>query len=197
MNQTSLLTCPGVQGYLTTIKKCEKKSRDPTSLSYLIDRDLSQSACIRIGNVFEDILNVFLEHHLTGRFVRMNVKKNVKGERQKDILFIDEASKRVIYAELKANINLDTQKSKSTVDSVLKVIESYEADGYSVQGYLVSLRYLSVRDVPPTIAKKYTNVTLFGINDFITTVLQVEPMEELRSYETYSACLTKIADYIE
>jgi hypothetical protein len=193
----SILQSSAVQSYLKKIKRCEKKSRDPSSLSYLIDRDLSQSACIRIGNVIEDILNLFLAHHLEGTYERRNIQKNTKGERQKDILFINDETNHVIYAELKANINLDTQKSKATVQSLLKVIEDYTSQEMNIQAYLVSLRYLHTDDIPSSVAKKYKDVQLIGLSDFITEVLNVEPFRELQSYETYSEFLSKIADYIE
>lgn len=194
---SSILRLSSVQEYLKSIKKCEKKARDPTSLSYLIDRDLSQSACIRIGNVIEDILNIFLEYHLNNYYLRKNLKKNVKGDRQKDILFIDEESKHAIYAEIKANINLDTQKVKATVDSIKKVINSYEENGYSIQPYLITLRYLNTSDIPSAIAKKYQEIQLIGINDFMTDILHVEPLNELKSYESYSKFLETVASYIE
>lgn len=194
---TSILRLSGVQNYLKSIKKCEKKARDPSSLSYLIDRDLSQSACIRIGTVVEDILNIFLEYHLNNYYLRKNLKKNVKGERQKDILFIDEESKHVIYAEVKANINLDTQKLKATVESIQKVQNTYEEKGYSIQAYLITLRYLNTNDIPPSVVKKYQGVQLIGINDFMTDILRAEPLNELKSYESYSKFLDTVAGYIE
>lgn len=188
-----MLRSTNIQKYLATIKRCDKKERDPTSLSYLIPRTISQSACIRLGNVLEDVLNLYLEERLEG-YTRNNQQKNTKGERQKDILF--QKDKVVLYGEIKANINLDTQKSKATVESIQKVHQEYISAGCVPTSYLVCLRYLRTADVPPTIAKKYTGVRLIGLSDFLTDVLHHVP-DELASYETYSEVLGTLVDCIE
>lgn len=188
-----MLRSTNIQKYLATIKRCDKKERDPTSLSYLIPRTISQSACIRLGNVLEDVLNLYLEERLEG-YTRNTSQKNAKGERQKDILF--QKDKIVLYGEIKANINLDTQKSKATIESIQKVHNEYLAAGLTPTSYLVCLRYLRTADVPAVIAKKYTGIRLVGISDFLTEVLEEVP-EELASYEAYSEALGTLVDCIE
>lgn len=200
--ERSLLTMEDVKEFIGKIKKCEKKGRDPTSLSSLVKHDISQSAAIRLGNVLEEIFNIAISRFLTEKFVRSNLKKNTKGERQKDVLMINEETKEVIYAEIKANINLDTQKAPATVKSTIDVVKDYEAKGYTVTGYVIALRYLSTGEVPKTLAKKFSmfddhaNVQLIGIKDFLAKVLD-EPIVELSSYENYSEFLTTLATALE
>lgn len=194
----SVMRVSKVREYMKTIKMCNKKERDPTSLSFLISsRSISQSACIRLGNVIEDILNIYLEYHLNNFFKRKNIVKNKKGERQKDLFFVDEESKHIIYGELKANINLDTQKSKSTSESIQQLVRKFDEDGYSHQAYLISLRYLRTADIPGNLAKRYKDVRLIGLTDFIEDILKTDPPSEFQSYENYSSFLTTLVDAIE
>lgn len=198
----SLMSSKTLKTYLGTIKTCEKKGRDPTSLSFLVKRDISQSAAIRLGVVLEEVFNIIISEYFQEKYTRSNLQRNVKGERQKDLLMINEESKSIIYAELKANINLDTQKAPATVASTIKVVDDYEKKGYAVRGYVLSLRYLKTADIPKTLAKKYQkfdehpNVKLIGIQDFMKTVLD-KPIKELKNEEEYSEFLTTIMSYIE
>lgn len=198
----SLLALDEVKAYVSKIKTCKKKGRDSTSLSSLVNHDISQSAAIRLGNVLEEIFNIAISKFLTEKFVRSNLKKNEKGERQKDVLMINEDTKHVIYAEIKANINLDTQKAPATVKSTIDVVKAFESKGYSVDGYVIALRYLSTKDVPATLAKKYApftsheNIELIGIRDFLVKSMD-EPISELSSYEKYSEFLTTLAKSLE
>lgn len=198
----SLLALDEVKAYVSKIKTCKKKGRDSTSLSSLVNHDISQSAAIRLGNVLEEIFNIAISKFLTEKFVRSNLKKNEKGERQKDVLMINEETKHVIYAEIKANINLDTQKAPATVKSTIDVVKAFETKEYSVDGYVISLRYLSTKDVPAVLAKKYApftsheNIKLIGIRDFLVKIMD-EPISELSSYEKYSEFLTTLAKSLE
>lgn len=198
----SMMTSSKLTEFLNTIKTCPKKGRDPSSLSFLVKRDISQSAAIRLGVVLEEVFNIVISEYFQERFTRSNLKRNVKGERQKDLLMINETDKSIIYAELKANINLDTQKAPATVASTIKVVQDYEAGGYTIQGYVLSLRYLKTSDIPKNLVKKYQafdahpNIKLIGIQDFMRTVLD-EPITELQSEASYSEFLTALTGYIE
>ena len=45
-----------------------------------------------------------------------NIKeKNTKGKKETDHLFMDVNNKIIYYAEIKSNLNLDTEKSNETV----------------------------------------------------------------------------------
>lgn len=198
----SLMETQSLVQYLNTIKTCEKKGRDPTSLSFLVKRDISQSAAIRLGVVLEETFNIVISEYLQEKYTRSNLLRNVKGERQKDLLMINEGTKEIIYAEVKANIHLDTQKAPATVHSTIQVVQEYEARGYSVTGYVLSLRYLNTESIPKVLAKKYQkfneypNIRLIGIQDFMATIVD-EPIAEIQNEEAYSEFLTRIVDFIE
>lgn len=95
------------------VKECKSnKKKDINSLSYLLDTIISQSDCIKLGIGCERILCDFIlsnAQHLS------NIKPiNKKGSKERNHLFIDTKNKIIFYAELKGNINLDTEKSIET-----------------------------------------------------------------------------------
>ena len=105
--------------YIKTSKSNKKK--DINSLSYLIIRELSQSDCIKLGNGLEKI---FYDIVLTYTKLKDIKPKNKKGKKEKDHLFCDETNKIIYYAEFKSNINLDTEKSKSTYQKCLNIVST-------------------------------------------------------------------------
>lgn len=197
IHEITISNTPRVKQYIATIKTCGKKTRDTTSLSFLVKHDMSQSACIRLGNELEEILNLFIQALIQKTYARSGDKKNTRGKRQKDILFLNETDKIAIYAELKSNINLDTEKYKATVQKVQAVEKELEEKGYVVKAYLVSLRYLETMDIPRTSAQKYKDVKLVGLRDFIEMIIPVERIKELASYDEYSTFLDKLALQLE
>ena len=109
------------------IKNCKSNvKKDFNSLSYLVDKSLSQSDCIKLGiaveKVFSDMILKYT--HL------VNIKpKNIKDKKEKDHLFMDVENKTIYYSELKANINLDTEKSKSTYKKCFSIVEELKLSG--------------------------------------------------------------------
>ena len=151
------------------IKKCSSnKERDVNSLSYLINRDMSQSECIKLGLGVESLL----QDLVIGYGNLMNIKpKNKKGVKERDHLFKDEAKKIIYYAELKANINLDTEKCKSTYLKCLHIAgelqEKYPE--YEIKWCLLGYRYTDFTKIPTNIQNKYSSIkeNVFGINQYL------------------------------
>lgn len=154
------------------IKNCyDNKKRDPLSLSYLIDRTLSQSNCIKLGNgiekIFQDIIMKYTKF--------TNIKpKNLKGKREKDHLFQNSKDKIIYYSELKSNINLDTEKSKSTCEKCIEIVEELKLQypTYKIKWCLLSYRYKHNDEIPNNIRRKYTKIqnNLLGINQYLELV---------------------------
>jgi hypothetical protein len=156
--------------YIRTVKSNKKK--DINSLSYLVDMQISQSDCIKLGIGLEKILtDIILKYTLLS-----NIKeKDQKGAKQKDHLFADHENKIIYYAELKANINLDTEKSKSTCDKCLAIADELakEFPHYTIKWCLLGYRYITTSDVPITLKNKYTahiSDHLYGINDYFKSL---------------------------
>lgn len=175
------------------IKNCKSnKKKDFNSLSYLIDKNLSQSDCIKLGIGMEKFL---VDLILTYTNDLKNIKeKNIKGIKEKDHLFIDEKNKIIYYSELKSNINLDTEKSKTTSNKCLEIVkdlvEKYK--NYQIKWCLLGLRYLDYNEIPKVIRGKYTNIkeNLYGINQYLNML----SISISFTKEEYKKLLNKISD---
>lgn len=164
------------------IKNCKSnKNKDIHSLSSLIDIPLSQSDCIKIGNGVEKVL---IDIILAKNKELKNIKaKNKKGEKETDHLFIDEKNKVIYYAELKSNLNLDTEKCKSTSQKCINILEDLKTKypEYDCKMFLVGLRYFSKDNISKIINNKYTSISqhLVGINDYLSNLnIDCLPNEE-------------------
>ena len=92
------------------VQNCQPNGKkDVSSLSYLIDQQMSQTSCIKTGFGVEKVFNDYI---LSITNLTSIKPKNSKGKKEKDHLYIDEVKKIIYYAEIKANLNLDTEKSK-------------------------------------------------------------------------------------
>jgi hypothetical protein len=151
------------------VQKCvSNKKKDIHSLSYLITYNLSQSDCIKIGigleNVLRDLI-LCLAHEL------IDIKpKNKKGNKEKDHLFVNNNNKNIYYAELKSNLNLDTEKTKSTYIKCLEIKKDLqkEYNNMNIIMFLVSTRHYTTNIIPQSIISKYEPIkdNLIGINEY-------------------------------
>ena len=175
------------------IKNCKSnKKKDFNSLSYLIDKNLSQSDCIKLGIGMEKFLvDLILKYSNDVKSIK---EKNTKGIKEKDHLFIDEKNKIVYYSELKSNINLDTEKSKTTSNKCLEIVKQLEETykNYQIKWCLLGLRYLDYNEIPKVIQGKYTNIkeNLYGINQYLNML----NISISLTKEEYKKLLNKISD---
>lgn len=175
--------------YIKTCLSCKEK--DKNSLSYLIKRNMSQSDCIKLGNGYEKVLTDII---ISFSGLKNIKEKNKKGKKERDHLFIDETNMIVYYAELKGNINLDTEKSMSTYMKCQDVVTELKKEypDYKIRWCLLGYRYLDNKEIPVTIKKKYSPIeyNLFGINDYLSML----NIEHKFTQETYNEFLNDIAD---
>jgi len=170
------------------------KAKDVHSLSSLVDQQMSQSDCIKLGTglekVFSDLV-LALNPDLT------SIKpKNSKGKKERDHLFANEDQKVIFYAELKSNLNLDTEKCKSTSNKC-QLIEAELAEEYpeyKIQMYLLGLRYYNKTLFPKIITNKYLEIAenLVGVNDYFEA-LTGDPLL-FADEQGYKDFLTYLAD---
>jgi hypothetical protein len=191
-----MLTAPDVIKYLASIKAKQKHGRDPSSLSFLLSRPVTQSQCVRLGTILETIINKTIVYYGNKSYELYETPRNEKGKHQKDLLFLNKTTNHVIYAELKSNIRLDTEKRKATVNKIKAVERELVAKGHTVSAYLVSCRYLVTADIPKCDVRKYTDVSLMGISEFLSTVLGLN-MLECTNYAAYSAFLERVLSKTE
>lgn len=157
------------------VKKCtSNKEIGDDSLSYLVRHlNLSQSDKIKLGTGMEKILIDFILKY-NPKLENIKAKKLKKGEKEKDHIFKDENNKIIYYAELKSNLNLDTEKSKLTGEKCLSIEKELKKKyiGYTIKMYLVNLRYLTKNDIPNTILNKYPDAleNICGLNDYLNSL---------------------------
>lgn len=135
-------------------KRKRKKVDINDSISSLISIPLTQSQCIRLGTIVEKILREFLDSHEGVTDIK---PKNKKGQKERDHLFKLNGNK--IYAELKCNLNLDTEKRKKTCKKVQDISSEEECTGY-----LLAVRYLN--ELPQRIMKSYSSVNVISLSEY-------------------------------
>jgi hypothetical protein len=152
------------------VKECvSNKKKHISSLSYLIDRELSHSDCIKLGHGLEKVsTDIVLENNKN----LQNIKpKNEKGKKERDHLFKDDENKIIYYAEVKSNLNLDTEKYKSTINKCASILEELKREfpDYEIKMFLIGGRYYEKKMMPKIILDKYTVIDnhLVGINDYL------------------------------
>lgn len=126
-----------------------------------------------IENVLRDLIVNYtsLIDERSNYHQKMSQKKNQKGSKEADHLFVDEKNKIIYYAELKANPNLDTEKTKATITKCSETLKNslYKYyPGYTIKWCLLICRYIDYASFPPEIKKKFEEIkdNIFGINDY-------------------------------
>lgn len=172
----------------TYVQKCtSNKEKDRDSLSSLIDIDLSQSDRIKLGTGLESVIRDLILDQNTSL---TNIKpKNMKGEKEKDHLFMNEDTKTIFYAELKSNLNLDTEKCKSTSNKCQDILKKLKEEypDYDIQMFLVGLRYIVASDITKVVATKYTCIkeNLVGINEYLEALGLEKPFKDEKEYRVF------------
>jgi hypothetical protein len=169
------------------------KAKDCNSLSSIINRDMSQSDCIKLGIGVEKVLtDIILKSNNDIIDIRPN---NKKGEKERDHLFQNEKKKEIYYAENKSNLNLDTEKSKSTIEKCISIKKELELKypGYKIYMFLLGLRYMDISLCPKNIKNKYKDIeeNLVGINEYMHIL---DTKIHFKTVDQYSQFINEIAD---
>ena len=118
--------------YFST-RKPRKPVNDFESIKSLIEFPMDQSQSIRLGTAVENILR----KTISSKSKWVDIKpENQPGEKERDHLF--QLGGVTIYAELKSNLNLDSEKKKATLEKAKSIAEEEHT-----QGIIVALRHYS------------------------------------------------------
>lgn len=162
----TMYNCIDKCAYLKICQKTNTVKVDPNSFCSIIDVQLSQSQKIKTGKLMEELLSDYI---LSFGLVQNIRPKNTKGFSEYDHLFSKDNV--IYYAELKANLNLDTEKSKATVNKCIHNVSRLEQafPGKTIKWGLVSLRSLKTEDILPYTRSKYTKIAnnLLGLQDYL------------------------------
>jgi predicted RND superfamily exporter protein len=187
---TSLLSIIDENEY---VKSCvSNKKKDTNSLSYLVDRPLSQSDCIKLGTGMEKVLmDIIIKNNSHIKNIK---SKNIKGKKEKDHLFKNENEKTIYYAEIKSNLNLDTEKCKSTSEKCQQLFEELQIEypDYKIKMYLVGTRYINKDIIPKIIKNKYLSIqeNVVGIDEYLNemnTTIMFNNEENYKIFLNYLA----------
>lgn len=163
------------------------------SLKYLINRNMTQSECIRLGIFLEKVLKDIILKFTKLRDI--NTDKNKKNTMEKDHLFIDDTNKKIYYAELKSNMYLDTEKRIATELKIHKIVnelqEKYQE--YQIVESFVCLRYLVI---PMSITKMYT-ITVISVNEYLNIIGCDVKFDEVEYYKFLNFCCDTLFDELE
>lgn len=168
--------------------------KDPNAITSLVRMKMSQSDAIKLGIGMEKVLREYILY--MNNSLKDIRPANKKGDKEKDHLFVDEDKKIVYYAELKSNLNLDTEKSKKTEAKVIKIKDSLanKHSGYTIEYGLVDLRHLHVDDIPRQVILKYKNIkdNVYGVNDYMK-FLGIFSNDNVFAEEEYEYIVNKLA----
>lgn len=176
-----------------------KPQQNEDSLTYRIQSKLdqmelnvniTQSLRIRIGIWLEKMINIYAQNNKNLNIIQS--KKNSKGQYQQDFYAIDEKHKQIFYFEFKSNINLDTEKARSTKTKIKRLLSKHQQENYEVKGGLLALRYLYRKNIPSRLQDKFKGIDLYGINEFFQ-LIGVDTMTD----EEYDNCLIELVQRLE
>lgn len=171
--------------------KLKSNNGDEASIPSWLERNLEQGARIKLGHGLEKYFTNCISKLTTLKNIR---KPNSKGAKERDILFMNETEKIIYYTEVKCNMNLDTEKSKSTYMKCLQIENELKEEfpDYKIQWCLFTPRYLHYKDMPVYLAKKYDAIkdNLYGVNQFFEMFGISKTLEE----QEYKNLLNKMID---
>lgn len=173
------------------IKSKKQSCSDPHSYCTLVSRPLTQSQNIMLGTCMERLFNDAVGKHAAG-WQDASKKFLKKGDRQKDHIWVHEDLRKIIYAEQKNNINLDTEKSVSTKKKVEEVSKQYE--GYEIICCILAARYLTASEplAQSIIKTKYQDIMVLGINDYFD-LFELSHLK-FETYDAYKKVILKVVD---
>lgn len=167
---------------------------DTSSMRYLIKRPLSQSQSVRLGIELEDFLRDFILNHNSTGWVLAPSRSIAK--KQCDHLFHNRTTNQTVYAEIKCNLNLDTEKSVQTmakcrlVQASLRAMYPYD----DIRMCLVGLRYCTTDSIHTKIRRKFKDFGehVYGVNEY----LGLFGIDGFTSEEEYSQFLNEFVEVI-
>lgn len=100
------------------------------NIKRLLGRDrLTQSQCIKFGNIYESSLNIALIDSKSGlKLLKIKLVEPKKKGKKIQIDLIFELNNELYYFELKTNLNLDSEKSKATNKKLEKLTKHFNLD---------------------------------------------------------------------
>jgi len=156
-----------------------KKKKNTGSMTEIMGLPSSQSIAIKMGNVLEEAYNKFVDEK--AQSIRKELQKQVP--HQIDIAFI--FGNIVYYFESKANLNLDTEKSKVTIDKVKEIEKKLKElyPSYRVVAKCLSSRYRTGKETKNVKTNIIPLESIYGYKEFFE-IFEESLSIEIEQWET-------------
>ena len=125
--------------WVNEMMKKEKTNTKPGSISYLLygENESNQSINIKMGRFGEFLSKILVKSKKELELLfcgvqtisNTNEEQNKKKKKDIDVIYKDDKNKKIVYRELKGNIELDTEKLPATI-AKCKEIEKYLQEKY-------------------------------------------------------------------
>jgi hypothetical protein len=154
--------------YITPKSKKENSS-DYDSLSFLVEKKLTQSESIKLGISLETFFrNLILAKGNIKYLFDINLKnmrlvsviKSSQYIGKKDHLYVNHDKKHVIYFKPKSNLNFDSEKLKAMINNTKKTFNDLKEffPEYQIDWYIFGMRYFDKYEISYKIKNKYKDI---------------------------------------
>jgi hypothetical protein len=173
------------------INQKKESACDVHSFCSLLDKPLTQSQNIVLGHCIEHLVADIVLSNPAWVSIKL---PNEKGKKETDHLYMNAEKKVIIYGEQKNNINLDTEKSKSTAEKLPVITAELRTKypDYTVECHILAARYLRNKEeiAEKLIRSKYSGTSVLGLNDF----LERFDLAAIVDYAEYKKLISCIVD---
>tara|TARA_B100000925_G_scaffold87523_1_gene63011 strand:+ start:20668 stop:21279 length:612 start_codon:yes stop_codon:yes gene_type:complete len=141
-----MATVEGIQRFI--MNKCIAIKRrcithtEPGTIKYLLfgSKPSEQSLSIKMGKVGEDMIKHIIREHPSLDLLTCGVQciDPVSGKNKDlDLIWVDNSLRTIFYREVKANIELDSEKLPATIDKMVEIINTHISPNYP--GYTIDI----------------------------------------------------------
>ncbi len=173
------------------INQKKESACDVHSFCSLLDKPLTQSQNIVLGHCIEHLVSDIVLSNPAWVSIKL---PNEKGKKETDHLYMNAEKKIIMYGEQKNNINLDTEKSKSTAEKLPIITAELRTKypDYTVECHILAARYLRKKEeiAEKLIRSKYSSTSVLGLNDF----LERFDLAAITDYAEYKKLISCIVD---
>jgi len=169
-------------------KRPKKLQDNYESINTLVNIGVTQSQSIRIGTSIEDLFRIYISSTSSWNDVK---PPNAKGKKERDHLFsrtLENGKTEKIYAELKSNLQLDSEKRSKTAEKVKSIMREENCDGY-----ITALRHFSSNTLNKSRhVKFYTerDIDVLSVEEYFNVLNIACPFENEEDYKEWVRFIT-------
>lgn len=177
----------GLSWIETLLKNIETKTK-PGSIAYLLYGEIvsEQSINIKLGKFGEYLTREIIQSNNQLEILKCGIQKLSINNKDVDLIWKNNSNNTIYYRELKANINLDTEKLPATIKKCLEIdehIKTTYAD-YNINSGILNWSIYDEDITSNYIKKKIasSNLVLDNMQSFLKTVDIEWPKDDYYTY---------------